>query len=157
MDLFSEGQVRADRRWLADTMTRVAIRYGRALHELSTVPGLIALANLRTDPYAPDVQDAADAIETTVIAAIEELERITVYVAAITDPGPRTCGVCGAQLATRNGTAYAHWRWVPDPDSPLMRWCEEFVPDHDAQPVYGAPDRPDWRTDDTDLAGRTDA
>lgn len=159
-DILSEQSIGADRRWLTDTMTRVALRYGRALHELSAVPGLIALANLRPDPYAPDAQHAAEAISATVYRAVEELDRIALYVEAITDPGPVTCDICSCQLVIRTGDSdFTHWRWVPDPDAPLMRWCEEFEADHHALPIYGAPDRPDWRTHDTDLTSeqRTDA
>lgn len=135
--------------WLRDTLTRISLRYGRALHALSQVPGPLALAHLWSDPYATDVQDAADAIAATVQTAMAELGRIEDYVNAITDPGPARCKVCGADIAVFRGSeSWQHYRTVffEFPGRP-----ETFEVDHDPAPIWDTPERPDWRTDDTDL------
>jgi hypothetical protein len=74
-----------DRRWMTDTLTRISLRHGRALHALSLISGPLALAYLLRDPAEEDVQDAADALDAAVAAAIHELLRIEAYVAAISD------------------------------------------------------------------------
>ncbi|HEU5161149.1 MAG TPA: hypothetical protein VFU43_29405 [Streptosporangiaceae bacterium] len=75
-----------DRRWLVDTLTRISLRYGRAVHELSQVPAALALAHLSGDPAGQDARDAAEAIGAVVAAAVAELVHIDAYACAITRP-----------------------------------------------------------------------
>jgi hypothetical protein len=143
----------ADRVWLVDTLTRASVRYGSALHELSAIPGLLALARLHQLPEATDVQDAADAIAKAVWGAMNELDRLWEYATAITEPGPMTCAVCGEQLGCFVGhDGIRHWRLSTDTGAMGLPTTEVFDADHDPRPLWGAPPRPDWRTYDTDLS-----
>jgi hypothetical protein len=78
-----------DGRWLLDTLTRISLRYGRAVHALSLIPGPLALAYLYQDPDAADVQQAAEAIDAAISAAIAELCWIEHYTHPLSDPGKR--------------------------------------------------------------------
>jgi hypothetical protein len=78
-----------ERRRLTDTLTRISLRYGRAVHALSLVPGPLALAYLYRDPDAADVQDAAEAITAAINTAIAELGWIEYYAYPLTDPAAR--------------------------------------------------------------------
>jgi hypothetical protein len=80
---------RDDRRWLIDTLTRISLRYGRAVHALSLIPGPLALANLYQDPDAADVQDAAEAIDAAITTAISELIWIEYYTHPLINPSAR--------------------------------------------------------------------
>jgi hypothetical protein len=78
-----------DGRWLLDTLSRISLRYGRAVHALSLVPGPLALAYLYRDPDAADVQQAAEAITAAIDKAIAELIWIEYYTYPLSDPSAR--------------------------------------------------------------------
>ena len=140
-----------DRVWLVDTLTRASVRYGRALHELSALPGLLALARLHDLPEATDVKDAAEAIAKAVWTAINELDRLWDYAEAITEPGPMTCAECGQRLSYFHGyDGLQHWRLAVD-----FPMTEVLDTDHEPRPLWGNPPRPDWRDHDTDLRPNT--
>lgn len=145
-----------DRVWLADTLTRASLRYGRALHALSMVPGPLALARLWDLPEAGDVQKAAETIFDHVQAAMRELDGLARYVEAITDPGPATCAECGARADVFMGReGFEHWRYVSDTASWSGRRVETFDAGHEPRPVWNDPPRLDWREADTDLTPDT--
>lgn len=147
---------RHDPLWLTDTLTRASLRYGRALHELSNLPGLLALARLWDHPEATDVQDAATEIEKAVRSAIDELDRLAEYVEAITDPGQAVCADCNANVSLFHGAAdFTHWRWITDADAPAGRRVQPYAAGHEARPFWRTPPRPDWSTDDADLTPDT--
>src|SRR5918992_2126149 len=134
-----------DRWWLLDTLTRVSLRHGRALHALSLIPGPLALAYLHHDPAAEDVQNVADGIANSIQAAMTELDRIEDYVTAIIDPGRARCQVCDAELGIfphRGG--WEHFRASPGT-------VAVFEADHEPAPRGENPPRPDWRDGDSDL------
>ncbi|MCP2336971.1 hypothetical protein [Actinomadura rupiterrae] len=140
----------AERLWLRGTWTRLHLRYGRALHELSKVSTPLALGQFAAFPDGQDARDAAEAIETAVLAAYRELDRILAYVGAVLDPGPATCQTCGGGLWATHGqgpAVWQHWRRLSD----TMHGFERYTADHPPAVTFGQPDRPDWADGDADL------
>lgn len=140
-----------DRVWLADTLTRIVLRYGRALHALSMVPAPLTLARLWDLPEADDVQQAAVAIVEHVGTAIDELSRLSAYAEAITSPGQAVCVECGARVSVFHGReGFEHWGWTGP--TVMESRVEIYDAGHAARPSWPNPPRPDWRSEDTDLA-----
>jgi hypothetical protein len=147
-----QARVRADAAWLADTRRRMLLRYGRALAALAELPALLHQLGVQELPEAPEVEQAADAVNGVVRRAVDELERLDEYAWAVIEAPPAYCRACGGDLNIFYGSdEWRHWRLVDDPNAPGGRRHELFDPGHPPKVGYRQRVRTPWT--DPDLGG----